>query len=301
MFILDQTDFSIIIPTRDRQHQLAACLKAIAHLTYPRSRFEVIIVDDGSKTSLEALIDPFRDLLDLTLLTQHTAGPASARNRGAARARGRFLAFTDDDCAPAKTWLQALAEQFAEVPDHLIGGRTLNALPRNPYSTASQAVISYLYTYYNKDLNCARFFAANNIAVPAASFHAIGGFDTIYTRAAAEDREFCDRWLYSGYRMSYAPDALVYHAHALTFRTYCQQHFNYGRGADQFHVARAQRDKGRIKLEPFSFYVDLLSYPFGHRMGQCSFSLLTLLLTSQLAHGLGYVCERFGRYVASRQ
>jgi hypothetical protein len=67
------------------------------------------------------------------------------------RAKGQFLAFTDDDCRPAADWLQALAQRFATAPDHAVGGRTVNALTNNPYTTASQLIVDFVYAYYNAD------------------------------------------------------------------------------------------------------------------------------------------------------
>ena len=123
-----------------------------------------------------------------------------------------------------------LAPSPPTLPPHRsvpYGGQSFNALPTNPYSTASQLLISYLYSYYNGRSSQARFFASNNLAFPADGLRAIGGFDATYTRTAGEDRELCDRWLTDGRRKLYAPDAVVYHAHALTFRTFWRQHFNY--------------------------------------------------------------------------
>ena len=130
--------FSIVIPTYDRPRPLSACLEAMSGLEYPRDRFEVIVVDDGSPEPPEAAAAPFRDRLDLTLLRLPHAGPATARNAGASRARGEYLAFTDDDCAPDPGWLHALAARFAAEPGGLLGGRTINRLPENPYSSASR-------------------------------------------------------------------------------------------------------------------------------------------------------------------
>ena len=288
----EQPFFSIIVPTYSRLGQLAACLQSLASLNYPRDRFEVIVVDDGSKTPPEAVVASFCDRIDVTLLTQPHAGPAAARNTGAARAMGEFLAFIDDDCAPAPDWLQSLAARFATAPDYAIGGQTVNALPDNPYSTASQLLITYLYAYYNADPNQARFFTSNNLALPTDRFHAIGGFDTTFARAAAEDRELCDRWLHHGYRMTYAPEVLIYHAHTLTFVTFWRQHFNYGRGAIRFHRARARRSQGRIRLEPLSFYLNLLRYPISRARIRQKLLLAALLVLSQVANAAGFLWKR---------
>jgi GT2 family glycosyltransferase len=287
-----QPFFSIIVPTYNRPDRLAGCLRALAGLSYPRDRFEVIVVDDESPTPLDGVVMPWRSRLDLTLLTQTHAGPAAARNTGVARAKGDFIAFTDDDCVPAADWLQALAARFAVTPHDAIGGLVLNGLLRNPYATASQLLVDYLYTHYNANRDRALFFTSNNVAFPTDRFRAIGGFDTSFPLAAAEDRELCDRWLLHGYHMIYAPEALVYHAHALTWRTFCWQHFNYGRGAAYFHHLRARRGQSPIKLEPIMFYARLLQYPFLRARLPHALGVAALFVISQIMNAAGFWWQR---------
>lgn len=280
--------FSIIIPTYCRPKQLSACLESLTKLEYPRDRFEVVVVDDGSKMPLTDAIERFSNTLNVILLSQPNSGPASARNTGAFRAKGQFLAFTDDDCTPASTWLENLASRFAKAPDHAVGGRTINALTENPYSTASQILIDYIYEYYNVDADHARFFASNNLAFPAERFREIGGFNSGFRLVAGEDRELCDRWLHRGYQMTYAPEAEIYHTHQLGFRSFWQQHFNYGRGAFDFHRARAARNQLPMKVEPFSFYSNLLRYPFLKSSGRTAIWISILLGLSQIANVAGF-------------
>src|SRR5579872_1785193 len=120
--------FSIIVPTYSRSVELTNCLEALALQTITADAFEVIVVDDGSPIRPETTVRRFSNCLDVTLVTAAHAGPAASRNRGAERAAGTFLAFTDDDCRPAPGWLSALKECCTALPDHLVGGRTLNAL-----------------------------------------------------------------------------------------------------------------------------------------------------------------------------
>lgn len=287
-----QTLFSVVIPTYNRPERLSNCLTAIAQLNFPRDRFEVIVVDDGSKTSMETIVVPFRDLLQMTLIRQINAGPAAARNAGATQAQGTFLVFTDDDCLPAADWLNRLESCFAESPDCLIGGRSLNALPDNLYSTASQILIDYLYSYFNQSGQRSSFFASNNIALPAAQFQALGGFDTAFPLAAAEDREFCDRWLHHGYPMRYVPEVQIYHAHHLTLASFWRQHLNYGRGAFCFHQIRAKRQSQSIKVEPLSFYFNLLTYPLQYASNQSCLLLAGLFVLSQIANVTGFFLEQ---------
>ncbi|MEM6403065.1 MAG: glycosyltransferase [Cyanobacteria bacterium P01_D01_bin.116] len=285
-------EFSIIIPTYNRPERLKECLQSITLLDYPRDRFEVVVVDDGSKISLEPVVEPFKNQLHITLLKQINQGPATARNTGAKQAKGKFIAFTDDDCKPAPDWLNKLAARFIKEPESMIGGKTLNALPDNLYSTTSQILIDYLYNYYNLGSKQSNFFASNNFALPSHRFHHLGGFDTSFPLAAGEDREFCDRWLQYGNKMLYAPEVRIYHAHKLTLSSYWRQHFFYGRGAFCFHQVRAKLAHTEIKVEPISFYLNLLKYPLTQSTTQPKLLLSTLLFVSQLAGVAGFFWER---------
>ncbi len=139
---------SIIIPTRNRPEGLQQCLAAIAGLDYPRDKFEVIVVDDGSSTQLYSVVELFSEKINLFLLKQDHAGPAAARNRGVQQAKGKFLVFTDDDCRPTPGWLAALTDFLSKKPNSMVGGEILNGLPKNLFSSASQTLVSYLYSYY---------------------------------------------------------------------------------------------------------------------------------------------------------
>jgi glycosyltransferase involved in cell wall biosynthesis len=295
--------FSIIVPTHNRPGALLRCLSALSDLSYPRNRFEVIIVDDGSAQPLEAVVHPFRDALDLSLVRQARAGPAAARNTGASQARGRFLAFADDDCQPAPDWLAALEVRSTGTPGSAICGRTLNALVDNPYSTAMQLIRDVVYAHYNANPDQAQFLASNNLAVPTKRFHSIGGFDAReFPAACSEDRDFCARWLHNGYPLIYAAEAFVNHAHPLNLRSYCEQHFRRGCWAFRYHQARSRRGSGRLR-DDLGFYGDLLpalrgAFPAGPR-GRAL--LLTILLALwQSVNAAGYVWERAAHSLGTR-
>jgi glycosyltransferase involved in cell wall biosynthesis len=277
---------TVVVPTHERPGALAACLESLAALDYPGDRFEVVVVDDGGRTPLEPVLDAFRDRLDLQLVRQARAGPAAARNAGAEHARGDLLLFTDDDCRPRADWLRRLAERVAASPEEAFGGRTVNALPDNVYSAAAQLVIDVGYRQNNTGAPDRRWFTTNNLAVPAAGFRALGGFDPSYR--TAEDRDFCSRWVQSGLRMSYEPRAVVEHANPLTLGSFVTLFFSYGRGAFRYH--REQRRAGRpVPFEP-SFYIALASAPLEeHRRRRLA--LEGLLLLWHVTNTAGFVSE----------
>jgi GT2 family glycosyltransferase len=135
------------------------------------------------------------------------------------------------------------------------------------------------------------------MAVPVQSFRAVGGFDPRYPKAAAEDRDFCDRWRMSGRRMAYAPEAVVYHRHHLNPKRFWSQHFNYGRGACRFQRERSRRSGERQRFEPFAFYLDMVCYPFRIGRGAWSPILSALLMVSQVGNSAGFFWEK-GRHLS---
>ena len=185
---------------------------------------------------------------------QDNAGPASARNTGARLARGRWLAFTDDDCAPAPAWLAALGAALRAEPSALVGGPTVNALHDDPWAEATQQLVSHL----TGDPDGLAFLPTCNLAVARDAFAASGGFDESFPSAAGEDRAFCDAWQDAGRPLRWCADARVEHAHHLSARRFWRQHRGYGRAARAVHASR--RAAGRSDGRPAgpAFHVALL-------------------------------------------
>lgn len=279
---------SVIVPTFDRPERLARCVAALADLDYPPDSREFLVVDDGSRAALERRLRDMTTSAGGRFLRQAHAGPAAARNLGAAAARHPVLAFTDDDCVPRRDWLRAIGARFRDAPDVAVSGRTVNAVAANPYSATSQQLIDYLQDYYDDPVHGARFATSSNIAFPAADFRALGGFDVAFPRAGGEDRELCDRWVAGGRRILYASDAIVDHHHEMSLGSFLSQNVNYGRGAYGFREARRRRGVGPVRVEPLSFYLGLLKPAAGGAEGSGRASLAVL---AQVAHAAGFLAE----------
>jgi GT2 family glycosyltransferase len=275
---------TVIVPTLDRPGPLAACLDGLAGLDYPADRLQVVVVDDGSRTPVDARAIEAR--FPVEVLRRERGGPAAARNHGALNATGELLAFVDDDCVPRPDWLRRLGERFIAGPERGVGGRTVNGVPANPYSDAAQLVIDVGYLQNAGDA-ARRWFATNNLAVAADGFRALGGFDASYR--TAEDRDFCSRWAESGRRLAYEPAAVVEHFSALDLRRFTRLHFAYGRGAYRFH--RDRRRRGRPVPIEGSYYAKLAREPFRRATLPRAVALETLLLIWHLANTAGFVWE----------
>lgn len=88
---MDDTLYSVVIPTHNRPALLARAIESALSQTLPG--FEVIVVDDGSQPPSTAPTDPRVRLVRL----DHNCGNAAARNAGLAVARGQWITFLDDD------------------------------------------------------------------------------------------------------------------------------------------------------------------------------------------------------------
>lgn len=286
-------DFSIIIPTYNRTKDLTRCLESLLEMDYPKSDFEVVIIDDGGDVDLNSLVAKFSKALNIQFYHQKNAGPATARNRGLKMARGKFVAFTDDDCTPGPDWLSRFKLHLDKEPCSAFAGHVINGLPDNIYSTASQLLVDYLCDYFNSSHDGQNFGTSNNLAFSRDSLLKIGGFDESFPLSAAEDRELIERWTSSSQHFRFIPDVVVTHYHAMNLKTYSRQHTNYGRGAFHYHRVRNRRTSDPVKPEPLSFYTAMLSYPFrrGHNMFDgCRMSLL--IAWSQFVLVIGFFREK---------
>lgn len=193
-----------------------------------------------------------------------------------------MIAFTDDDCAVDPAWLRRLAGRLSVTRRAMVGGRVMNALALNRYSSASQGLQDFLYRWYHEERGGdLRFFTTNNLALNRSDFDSIGGFDETFT-FASEDRDLSDRAIAAGLSLVYAPDAIVHHAHELGLGEFLRQHYQYGKGAAQFRSRRRGRRRSRVRLEPPGFYYEMLASPFKAGSSEPLVGSL-LLLASQSA------------------
>jgi len=280
------------VPTYHRPAELANCIEAVAQLDYPRSAFELVVVDDGSDTPLEEIAHPWRAAIDIVLLRANHGGPSAARNFGARHARGEYLVFLDDDCHPTRDWLRKIEARVQHCAERLIGGRMVNALDANPYAVASDLLVSHLFRTWNAEPEDAKFLVTANMTVRRQRFLDSGGFDEAFPVPGAEDRAFCARWISEGGRIVFAPEVMVHHRHPMSLRGYWRQHFNYGRGASKLHRRNTSGLPNDGRVESLSFYTDLFTIPTTEGYRRQAPLLTSLLLMAQVASTAGFVSDR---------
>ena len=274
-------EFSIIVPTFRRPAQLARLLHSLTRLRYPAAHREVIVVDDGGGDCETDRVLSYTSQLKITVLRHERTGPAGARNFGAAHACGEFLAFVDDDCEPDPGWLDAMAAAFRNGKDFVCGGRTINSLKHNLYSEATQLLVDHLYARYSPKDYLGGFFAANNMALSREAFLAAGGFGA--GLRFGEDREFCHRWACLGGNFAFVPEAVVYHGHPLSFRSFLTLHVRYGAGSGEFRV-RCSKNGGKMpRVNSPAWYAGLIASGIRRERNMRGLRLSLLLCASQIA------------------
>jgi len=127
-----QLSISVVVPTYNRAAVLEQCLQSLGVQHYPRDRYEIIVVDDGSTDSTSVLMDSIRLPVGLRFVRQANQGSGAARNAGARYATGDILLFIDDDVVATPNLLSAHAEMHRQHGPSVVIGYTSFAsdLPR---------------------------------------------------------------------------------------------------------------------------------------------------------------------------
>lgn len=198
----DAVRVSVVVPTFRRPALLARCLAALLAQRLAPDAFEILVVDDGrdAETRRIALQAAATSPVRVRYLEAGPAGgPAAARNVGWRAASADIIAFTDDDCIPSRSWLQAGLDAILAGVDGACG-QVIVPIPEHP-------------TDYQRDtagLERAEFVTANCFYRRRA-LAAVGGFDPRFRLAWREDSDVFFGLMERGLPLAYAPAAMVVH------------------------------------------------------------------------------------------
>ncbi len=187
---------SIIIPAFGGPLLTFTCLKSV-HANTPAGRYEVIVIDDASPEPLQAELSEVRGITIERNATN--AGFIASCNRGAAIARGEVLLFLNNDTIVTPGWLQAILQIFEHRPQAgLVGAKLV-------YPDGRLQEAGGIVWRDGSAWNCGRdddparpehnylrevdYCSGACLAVPAAVFRAVGGFDPRYAPAYYEDTD----------------------------------------------------------------------------------------------------------------
>ena len=220
--------FSIIIPTFNRIDILPEVLAGLEKQE-SAPEFEVIVIDDGSTDGTGEWLKQRHWTVPHRFESRPNEGPAAARNRGVAIARGERVAFLGDDTVPSAGWLAA---HVAALRDH--GGDELLAvlgytgwhrrMRLNPFlQYINDYGLQFGYALIDDPDDVPfNFFYTSNISLPRALVLE-EPFNLAFPYPAWEDIELSYRLKAMGLRMVYEARAEVAHDHPTTLERFCSR------------------------------------------------------------------------------
>jgi GT2 family glycosyltransferase len=259
---------SVVVPTNlARPAQLRASLVALERLDYPDA--EVVLVDNSAGDPGPEVAEVVEGLTRVRVVREPVPGISAARNAGVAAARGKVVAFTDDDVRVDPGWLRALGTRFALRPDEDVvtglilpaeletdaqlwferhyggfgGSRVFVPLTyrgaREPGSVARRAEVAVL-DWSGQEVRRFAVWGAGvagagaNMAFRATTLRDLGGFDvalgTGTPARGGEDLAVLVRLLWNGGVIGYEPAAVVFHTHRADYASLRDQIGAYGLG-----------------------------------------------------------------------
>jgi glycosyltransferase involved in cell wall biosynthesis len=203
--------FSVVIPTHNRARTILRALSSVLAQTF--DDYEIIIVDDGSSDGTPELLATLHSTRCRVLRNEKNSGVSTSRNRGVAAARGKIIAFLDDDDEFRPGTLAALHARYVADPelDFVWGVRVIHER-----ADAGQTVATRTDNWSNfpdrmsgSDFLPLALLIATSAAfsMRRSLFEKIGGFDT--RLVVSEDRDLFIALAEGGYAGGIAIDAVI--------------------------------------------------------------------------------------------
>lgn len=182
---------------------IGRCLESLTKLAFARDRFEVLMVDNGSRDRTLEIAESFQDRLSLKVLQKTNVRISALRNLGARAAAGDILAFLDADCLAPENWLDRILELASAD-----GAGVLGAYYLLPQDSTWVGRTWHRYQEAPKSGEVSHV-PAGDLIMRREDFLRLGGFDeTIQTN---EDYELCERARANGMTVRAAPKIGVVH------------------------------------------------------------------------------------------
>jgi GT2 family glycosyltransferase len=222
---------SVVVPVLNDARRVARCIDALLAQSYPRDRYEVLVVDNGSTDDTRAAI---RGRPVTLLVEDRTTGSYAARNKGVRAARGEVIAFTDADCTPVPDWIEQGVRALAAEAADLAGGHVRFVYAAQP--SAAEVYDSLTNMQHERNIRERSVAKTANLFVRGAVFAVVGPFPD--TMQSGGDVYWTGRATALGRRLVYAPRAEVAHP-ARRLRELLAKQYRVGQGHYDRYVLEA--------------------------------------------------------------
>jgi len=222
---------SVIIPVKNGQEVIENCLIGI--FSQSMMPYEVIVVDGNSIDNTTSIAKKY----PVKLLTEFYGTVGGARHIGLINSQGTYVAFTDADCIPEKTWLENLLKGFSAGIVGVGGGT------QNIGNGLWEKSIAYALDTYLGSANSVQ----DRVFKKKKTVNSISGCNSMYFKkiliklggfnvhmSVNEDTELCTRLKRLG-DLVYVPDAIVFHNQKRNLFSFIKRMhlFGYGRGVNK--------------------------------------------------------------------
>lgn len=115
MIIIPEIDVTIIVPAYNEEKEIANCLDSLLSLNYPKEKYEIVVIDDGSKDRTYEVVRNYeKKYFNVRLFSKKNGGKASAQNLGLKHANGKYILITDADAIPEKNWISKMVKNLQD-------------------------------------------------------------------------------------------------------------------------------------------------------------------------------------------
>ena len=231
---------SVIIPVYNDNTGLKKLLPTLMQQSYPQDKYEVIVVDNGSNQDVSEVTQHF----EIKLLTENDIQSSyAARNKGIQHARGEVFVFIDSDCRATDDWLYEGIKKMHQAGSDLVGGNVVFSFSEKKTSAEYYDVIIFL----RMDEKVQRGICGGaNMFVKSSVFDSIGMFPS--NVKSGGDVFFTKKATISGFKLVYAPKAIVYHP-ARRFWPLARKMFRVGKGKAKItKMSETSLEKEEIKI-----------------------------------------------------
>lgn len=175
---------SAVICTHNRAAYLRKALRSLIQQSLPQGQYEILVVDNCSTDTTKEVIEEFARAGRVQYLYESRLGLSHARNAGWRSARGRYVAYLDDDAIACPTWLEKILEVFETVKPRpgCVGGRTEAIWEAQRPAWLGDPLLHGLtivdwsdVPHPLSDLSC-EWLVGANFAVPRETLEHLGGF-----------------------------------------------------------------------------------------------------------------------------
>ena len=236
---------TVAVLTYNEQKNIPDILGSLEKQTYPRDKFEILMVDNGSTDHTVDAITPFAKLMGNVRVVQNPVkGIAPGRNVALKEARFGYVAFTDADVILEPDWLEILVKGFtmlkeAGEPVVAVGGGNVPVQNDGRFLQALGVTLNSFWGSHGstqgmllKKVTQVPHIPTLNIMYDKAMVLSFGGFDENF-RMVCEDPELNYRLAKAGYKIFYLPGAVVLHKMRPGLFSWLKNVFLYGRGRTQ--------------------------------------------------------------------